>query len=75
MTVLQDRRRRWFEHHYQMDPDDPTRHDLLVNPDRYTYEQAVEVVLAARQVQAQVAAVPASTRALASAPRSSRQPR
>lgn len=75
LQATRERRRRWFEHHFRIDPDDPTRHDVLVNLDRYTYDEAVEIALAARAAKPQVEAVSAATSGFASVPPSSRQPR
>lgn len=42
-----DERRRFLEHHFRVDPDDPTRYDLAVNTGSLSREAACELVLAA----------------------------
>lgn len=44
-------RRRFFEHHYRLDPEDPDRYDMVLNVERFDVEQAVEVLLAARRAR------------------------
>lgn len=41
-------RRRFFERHFRLDPEDPGRYDMVLNAERFEIEAAVEVLLAAR---------------------------
>jgi cytidylate kinase len=45
-------RSEFVSHHYRADANDPTRHDLVLNLSRWSIEQAVDAILAARAVRA-----------------------
>lgn len=51
IEALRERRRHFIESHFHADSDDPSRHDLLVNLERFTEDQIVELVLAARRIR------------------------
>ena len=51
LTRIETERRDFLRHHYRADAEDPTRHDLVLNLERWTVEQAVEAILSARAVR------------------------
>lgn len=48
ISEIERERSEFFRHHFRIDPTDPVRHDLAINLDRFTAEQAVELILIAR---------------------------
>jgi hypothetical protein len=47
---LRKERTDFLHHHFDVDADDPTRTDLVINLGRLSEDQAVEVILAARRI-------------------------
>jgi len=45
---LEQERSEFIRNHFQIDPADPTRHDLTINMERFTLKQTVELILSAR---------------------------
>jgi len=52
VTQLEKERAEFIRHHFGVDPADAARHDLVINLDRRTPGQAVELILAARELAA-----------------------
>jgi hypothetical protein len=44
-------RSEFFRHHFHREAQDPTRHDLTINLDRFTLLQAVDLILEARRIR------------------------
>ncbi len=49
---IERERGEFFRRHFQRQAQDPTRHDLTINLDRFTVPQAVELILEARRLRA-----------------------
>jgi Cytidylate kinase-like family len=46
IAELQHERAQFLRHHFQVDADEPTRHDLIVNLERFSVDGAVALILA-----------------------------
>lgn len=44
-------RARFIRNHFRIEPSDPTRHDLILNIERFTAPQAIDVILAAAKAR------------------------
>jgi cytidylate kinase len=44
-------RSEFLRHHFRVAPEDPTRHDLTINLERTTVDQAADTILAAREIR------------------------
>ncbi len=53
VAVLDKERSDFVRHHFKIDLNDPAQYDLTVNLDRYSVDQAADLVIAARQVRMQ----------------------
>ena len=49
VSRLEQERAHFIRHHFRVDADGPARHDLVINMERFTQQQAVELILSARQ--------------------------
>ena len=47
---LEQERAEFIHHHFKIDVTDPTRNDLVINMDRYSPAQAVDLILSARAI-------------------------
>ena len=52
MRETEHERAEFLQHHFQVQAEDPLRHDLLVNLDRWSTEEAVRLILEARTLRA-----------------------
>ena len=52
---LEQARKKFLEHHFRLDPTTSARFDLAIHLERFTVEQAVEVILKARDLKSTVA--------------------
>jgi hypothetical protein len=48
---IERERGEFLRHHFRVAPEDPTRHDLTINLERTTVDQAVDTILAAREIR------------------------
>jgi cytidylate kinase len=51
LARIEGARSEFLSHHFRADAEDPTRHDLLLNLGRWSIDDAVEAILAARAVR------------------------
>jgi cytidylate kinase len=47
---IEGERGRYFHHHFGVSSNDPTRHDIVINLDRFDAAAAVELILKARPI-------------------------
>jgi cytidylate kinase len=47
---LEKERKEFIERHFKAEVDDPARHDIVINRAQFSLEQAVEMILAARDI-------------------------
>jgi cytidylate kinase len=49
---LERERAEFIQHHFRVDVADPAQHDMIVNRERFTLNQTVELILSARKIAA-----------------------